>query len=499
LLIKNLLYPDVVYLGDNFNIQIDIEANRLNGKSTVLQVADNSGKVILNKTININQENFSHTENIVAGADRAGVMSYKISLQPIQGELVKENNMDAAYIEVIDGRQQILLLYDAPHPDVKAFKYAIEANKNYKIDVKQAAAFNNNFSEYDMVILHGIPSALSNISVGTLQNLANSNTPVLYILSAQTNLNTFNTLQNLLKISGSSLNGNDVQPIFQSMFSNFAMDEKYINTLKQLPPILSPFGKYDTKANANVLFKQQIGKIATENPLILFFDENNKKTGIFAGEGWWRWRLNEFMQNKNTDATDDLINKTIQYLTVKTDKRKFKINTTKKIFSAAEPVILEAQLYNESFVLINEPEVNIELKNSENSYRFVFDKTLNAYTLNAGTLPVGDYTATAKTDFKGKTYTASANFSIKPINIEMQNTQANWAMLNTLSNQSGGSVFYAANMQNVADSIQANPNIQSILYENTQTKPLIDWKILFGLIVLLLSTEWVIRKYNGIA
>lgn len=499
LLIKNLLYPEVVYLGDNFNIQIDIAANFLNNEISNIQVIDNYGKIVLNKSISINNNNFTQTENIVGNADKAGIISYTVKLQNVKGETIKENNIDVAYIEVIDGRQNVLVLFDAPHPDIKALRYAIESNKNYKFEAKPIHTFNFNFSLYDIVILHGVPSTISTSNqIAALQNLMASSTPVLFILSAQSNLNTFNSIQHLLKISGNSTNGNDVQPIYQNNFSNFILDEKTLNTLKQLPPLLSPYGKYDLKANGTVLFNQRIGSVVTQNPLITFSDENGKKIGIFAGEGWWRWRLNEFMQNNNTLATDELINKSIQYLTVKTDKRKFKINASKKIFNSNEPILLDAQLYNESFILVNEPEVIVKINNGKNSYQFVFDKTLNAYTLNAGILPVGNYTAKAETNYKGKKFTATTVFSIKPINLELQNTQANWNLLATLSNQSGGKLVTSQSMKSLVDSIQNNSSIHSILFENTQTKPLIDWKILFAIILFLLSAEWFIRKYNGI-
>lgn len=497
--IKNLLYPDIVYLGDNFNLQIDIEAHLLNGSNTVIEITDKNGNIVFKKAIVINQVNFSTTEQIILNADKPEVLKYKVSLKTVSGEVIKENNISIAYVDVIDGRQKILLLYDAPHPDVKAFKYAIEANKNYQIEVESAANFNKSITNYDMVILHGLPSSVSSFSNDLVQNIVNSKKPLLFILSAQTNLYTFNNLQKLVKITGSSSNGNDVFPIQQADFSKFIMDEQAVNILKQFSPILAPYGKYETSSNADILFKQQIGKVPTNNPLVLFADEQDRKVGIFTGEGWWRWRLNEFMQFKNTAATDNLISKTIQFLTVKNDKRKFKINSTKRIYGANEAIVFEAHLYNESYILVNEPDVNIELESKDKKYNFVFDKTLNAYTLNAGILPIGDYIASAKTNYKGQVYKANVDFSIAPINLELQNLQANWNLLNTLSNQSGGKVFYENNLLNIADAIHANKNIQSILFENTQTQPLIDWKIIFGIILLLLSAEWIIRKYNGIA
>ncbi len=497
--INNLLYPEFVYLGDNFNIQIEINANKLNGQNTVLEVLDNNNKIVLQQTININDENFVYNTNVTANANKSGILTYKVRLKLITGEIIKENNFDNAYIEVIDGRQKILLLYDVPHPDVKAFKNTIEQQKNYQIEVQQIDNFKQNFEAFDLVILHGIPSNQSNTNLATLQNLMDSKQSILFVLSAQSNLSAFNQLQKNININGSAINGNDVQILYQDLFSKFIFDKNHINILEQLPPLLAPFGKYNIKSNADILFKQKIGSIGTQNPLLAFFDENGKKTGILAAEGIWRWKLHEYLLNKNTNATDDLINKSVQYLTVKSDKRKFKISSNKKIYNNNERIWLDAQLYNESFILVNEPEVNLKIVDEQKKeYIFVFDKTINAYQLNVGTLPVGNYSAIAKTNYKNNKYEAVIQFSVRAVSLEYTNTQANFSLLKNLSAQSGGQFFLAQDVENLKIAIENNKAIHTTLQEQFSTKPLIDWKLFFGIIVLLLAIEWFVRKYNGI-
>jgi hypothetical protein len=58
-------------------------------------------------------------------------------------------------------------------------------------------------------------------------------------------------------------------------------------------------------------------------------------------------------------------------------------------------------------------------------------------------------------------------------------------------------MYYPAQMQQVANDIEKIPTMKSILYETFSTKPLIDMKWLFFIILLLLSAEWFIRKFHG--
>ena len=263
--------------------------------------------------------------------------------------------------------------------------------------------------------------------------------------------------------------------------------------------MLSPFGRYKLATTASVFYKQKIGNIATENPLLLFNEVNGKKTGMFCGEGIWRWRINEFLHNKNYNATDEFINKCVQYITVKGDKRKFKVHAQKNIFNANEQILLDAELYNESYELVNDVDASCIVKGDNGKeFNFTFDKTMNAYTLNAGILPVGNYVVNAKTNYKGKANTASCSFAVRTVIIETLNTQANHQLLNTLANQSGGKFYYPNNMEKIADDLQKDKRIKTILFETFNTKPLIDLKWLFFLALLLLTLEWFIRKFNGI-
>lgn len=497
-MIRSVRYPEIVYLGDQFTINVQIEANHLQGQSTVLEITAPDGKVLLNKVIAITEDRFTFQTDAIGDALKPGILQYKVRLKTLVGEAITENNYDVAYVEVIDGRQKVLMLYDAPHPDVKAFRNAIEQNKNYQFEEADIKAYNGNYKESDLVILHGLPSVGAAAKINMIQEIVSSNTPVLLVLSSNTNIAQFNTIQRILQISGASLNGNDVFPVYQPSFSKFTLNEATLTTIQNLPPLLAPFGKYQLATTADVFYKQQIGNIRTDNPLMVFNEVNARKIGMICGEGIWRWRLNEFLQTGKFDATDEIINKCVQYLTVKGDKRRFRVHTPKNVFNANEAIRIDAELYDESYELVNDVDAGCVVKGDNGKeYGYTFDKTINAYTLNAGILPVGDYSINAKATYKGKANAATSNFSIRPVIIETLNTQANHSLLNGIAAQSGGKMYTPDSMQHIAEDLEKNDKIKSILYDTFTTRPLIDMKWLFFIILLLLISEWFIRKYNG--
>ena len=268
--------------------------------------------------------------------------------------------------------------------------------------------------------------------------------------------------------------------------------------ITKLPPLISPFGEYKMNASSNILFYQKIKNIPTNKPLIFFNPAiADNKIGFITGEGVWRWRLNNFLQHFNNELFNELINKIVQYLALKVSKDNFIINT-KKVFNENEPVSFEAEVYNESYELINSPEVSIEIYNPENNkFPFVFDKTMAAYRLNAGIFPVGDYSYKASVKIGDKEFNKTGKFTVIPVNIEAQNTIANHQLLYQLASNNQGKIFYPAQLDDLIEDLKNNKDIVPIAYSEKKLLELINLKWLFFLLLALISAEWFFRKFFG--
>lgn len=73
--------------------------------------------------------------------------------------------------------------------------------------------------------------------------------------------------------------------------------------------------------------------------------------------------------------------------------------------------------------MINSADVEMKIKGEEGKeYDYKFNKTENAYNLNAGFLPVGNYSYNASVKFGNGTYTSNGKFSISPLQLEEMRT-----------------------------------------------------------------------------
>ena len=500
LVVKRVFHNNIAYLGDKFNVQIDVAANNCTGSNTILSVAkiDASGNLSNAQSfpISINKNDFFTTKEVTLDASLPGVQRFRVSVSAVNGEVSTANNVKDIFIEVLDARTKILLLANSPHPDIAALNEAISTNKNYTVTVATINDLKVNVSDFDLVVLHQLPS-VSNGADAVLNVLNNKKIPRMFIIGGQSDVRKLNTLQTLMSISADPKSGNDVQATMNGAFNLFTLEDN-MNQISEFNPMTAPFGEYKELGGGQVLMYQKIGKVDTKYPLIILGESNGTKTGIIAAEGLWKWRLFDFAQHQNHDITEGLISKMIQYVGVKEDKRKFRAWTDKNVYRENEPIAFGAELYNNSYELINDPDVSMIITNSENKqFNYTFNKSGRSYSLSVGILAVGNYTFKALTNVGGQKLEVDGRFSVQPIQLELFETTADHAILRALSNQLGGSMVYPKDMVLLADSIKNRTNIKPVMYNTTKTQNILNLKWIFFLLLTLLSLEWFARRYFG--
>lgn len=498
LIIVNVNHNSLVYLDNNFTIEVQVQALESKGEASILTVLDN-GKKVFQQDVQISSEAFVKNIPVTLKASKLGMQRYTVQLSPLAGEVSAQNNSQQVFIEVIDVRQKILIAAAAPHPDIAALKQAISSNKYFEVKVVIGEDVNAlNPADYGLVVLHQIP-AQQNTSAVFMARLVNSNVPLWYIVGMQSNLATFNQVQNGVSLKSST---SGVQETFSDAnpgFTSFKLDDAAAKAIAQFDPLLAPSGGSITvAANASVVLNQRIGKTQTGLPQLFFMSEGARKTGYLIGEGLWRWKLSEAQSEAETPVFNGLISNVVQYLSVKDDKRKFRVYSSKATFDENESILLNAMLYNDSYMPVNTPDVNARITNEEGrSYNYLFSRTPSAYELNAGPLPPGNYSYYATVTLGDKSYTAQGRFYVSPLIAEYQQSTANHQLLYSMSEQTNGKMYMPQQLSAVLKDIETNENIKTLSYEDRKYEELISYKWLFAMLITLLTLEWFFRKRNG--
>lgn len=499
--IDRAYFNDIVYLEDRFKIEVDLLSQNLPA-STQLAIYDvtdpKAQKELDDNTVKFESNGKPVRASFVLDADKPGVRHYRLALSPVDGEFTTANNYKDIFIDVLDSRQKVLILANAPHPDISALREAATSNKNYEVELRYANdALPTSYKEYNLLILHQLPSNQQQVKQ-VVADAKKAGTAVWYILGSQSNIATFNSLQNCLQVTPSGSSQNEATALKNENFSLFTTSAALSAQLQQMPPLFVPFGQYTSGASANVLLKQKIGSVATDYPLLSFQDALGQKTAVLAGEGLWRWRLYDFRYNGNHDLFNELVTKTIQYLAVKQDKRRFRVKPIKNIFLENESIDFTGELYNESYELINEPDVSVTITDEDDKdFPYIMSKTATAYQLSVGNFAEGTYQFKATTSVGGEVLTSSGQFTISPLDLESNNTVADHQLLYQVSEVSGGRMLYPGQLNALAEELLANENIKPVIYTTYRTEPFINLKWIFALLLLLFSVEWFTRKYLG--
>ena len=493
--IRNVKTNKIAFLKNKFPVEIELKFLKLKNKIAYIDI-ENDHKSVYSTTVSITSDDDFKLEFSNLEASEVGMQHYKIKIRPFDGEVNLKNNEYEFVIQIMENKQKILMLSDGPHPDLGAIRTSLSDLQNYDIKVLTGNSMPDSISSYSLIILNQLPS-VKNVASKLLTRIKESRIPVLFLVGPNSMLAQLNSLDMGLKITTSS-NTEEVQSAFDTNFSLFVLSDATKEIIESSPPLLSLFGNTELTPTIQNLAYQNIRNIKTNKTMMAFGAVKGRKVGFVVGEGLWRWRLYDFQLNGNHEAFDELIQKTIQYLALKENEDNFNVYHP-ALFQETDNIEFTAELYNDSYQLVNSPDVSIRIKNdSLKEFTYLFDRTDDYYQLNAGNLEPGDYSFEAQTKLGNQNFTEKGNFSIVKNEIEIQNNQADFGVLFQLSQQSGGQFYPFKNYGTLLDDIKANKQIGVQQHRQTLQTEWINLKLLFFLLILLLGVEWFYRKYWGI-
>jgi len=501
LFINRLFHNQIVYAGDELEVQTDLIAKNLPGKNTKLslfEVNGNKMNLLKSENLKIDNSDFFKSVSMNIPSTKPGTRYLRLIVTPVDGEITKINNTRDFVVTVLDGRQKILIFAQSPHPDLGALRQSFIANKNYEVKSILLGEPIPNLAEFDLVILHQLPAPGRNFEP-VFKQIKDLGIAQWWIAGAQTDFKALNAFQDLMTLNISSNLGAESEALSNKNFNLFQRDLEWPQKIALFPPLQVPFGEINAAKLGQILFFQRIKNLSTSYPLMSLGEYGNSRSALFVGDGLWKWRLSDFQLHENHAVFDGLMGKIVQYLSVKRDTRRFRVFVDKPLFDENEPVSFIGELYNASFELVNTPEVSISLKNKDGKiYNFLFSSVGKGYQLSAGILPVGNYVFSAKTSYNGKELLAEGQFLVQPLQLEYINMTADHNVLKALSTESDGQFFEYKELNQLTEVLKKSATLKPVLVTEKSTQTLLSMPFLLLLLMVALSLEWGIRRYIGI-
>tara|TARA_Y100000385_G_scaffold54277_1_gene51695 strand:+ start:869 stop:2908 length:2040 start_codon:yes stop_codon:yes gene_type:complete len=487
--ISEIQHNEISFLGNTAPVKVNIQTEKCKGEYITIKLFSEE-KLIERKKLKITSNSEFFKTDFTIKNSSLGLHKYKVVVSSVSNEKSIENNSRSFYVEVLDSKYNILILYDAIHPDISAIKSVLDKNKNYEIEKEKISNFNSNYDKYNLVIYF----AFSDNKLEKLEKIKSSDVSLL-LLVGPNSVSKLNYLYPSGKVDGKN-KSQEVTASYNADFSKFNVSTNLQNYLTDLPPLLAPFGTYNQSLTSEIVLYQKIGLYNTEKPLIIVDNNSEKKYSVVYSEGLWKWKINDRNNNNLHQNFDELFSKIAQFLLIKEDKSRFRINYDKKIIQGKEMNFF-AEYYNENYELNNDKEVSLHIKNKDGViYDYVFSKNTNSsYFLIVSSLSEGSYSFIAK--YNNSEQIVKGEFTILPKQIESKISTANHQILYQLSTESNAYMFDKFNTDQIVETLKNNPLNKTLLHTSEKVKSVINIKWILILILLFILIEMVVRRYNG--
>jgi hypothetical protein len=496
--IKGLTANKLAYLGNSFPVEIDILAKLYLGRSTTVLIKQD-GEIIDRKIIVLNSQDDFKSISFQLNANKIGKQRYSVEVLPLEGESNLKNNKRELIIDVVDGKEKILLVGLTPHPDIKALKAIIEKNPLFELTVKNIQSEDVaeiEKTDFDILILHQLPDSKGEGNSLTSRLLAKIK-PTLFILGAQTDISRFNGMQEVLGISGESGKIDKVTARVNGNFARYISDKRVQDAIDKLPPVIAPYGDYKIFPGSDIILFQKVGSVLTNRPLLAANTNVARKSAVFTAEGLWQWRMEDYFMNESHDAVDDYILKTLQLISVKDDKVKLRVYSTQNEIDIDESVVFKTEAYDDLYERIFKANVVLSIQGPggyKKDFNYTVDEQNSSFEIS--NLNTGVYNYQASAMVLGKKQSSSGQFVISNKDLEFLNTTADFWFLRTLAQNNGGKFYNLKDIEELTKALQAQ-QMPSKLINTEDLKEIISLKWLLPLLLLLVSLEWGFRKYFG--
>ncbi|MBF4985118.1 hypothetical protein FNJ87_12520 [Nonlabens mediterrranea] len=473
------------YLNNEFPVEIFTSYTGSDAITTQFKIK--SGNTTLHQEqIRFSKENSSRIINLNLTSKKVGTQSLKATITPLSIEKNTSNNDRNFAVEVIDQQTKVLILSDVMHPDLAALKKAIASNQQRDVSI-QNTGDNPDLNEYNMVIFYSPDNAFA--KAYNQAKLLNKNTWT--ITGPSTDYDFLNS-----KVSSYSIEKDEevdeVQPILNTSYTTFNLEDL---AYEDYPPVQVPFGAVRMNTAPDILMYKSIGDVQTQQPLWFTYEDNNTRHAVLLAEGFWRWRAQSYLDQKDFKNWDDLVGSQVQYLA--SNKRRNRLELDYETFYYQnQKIIINAQYLDKNYEFEDNGIINMTLIHKGNSQRIVRPFILegNSYTVDLSGLEAGDYRFTVKVE--NDQLNKSGALSILEFDVEKQFISAQDTGMKQLLGVDG--VYYQGQIDRLVTQLLQNPLLKPVERASTSYASLIDWKYLLGIIMLLLGLEWFLRKYSGL-
>jgi len=515
--ITKIITNNIVYKGTKVPVSVFLKSSGYENESVSVSLKY-EGKTIETKNINITGGTTEYNLDFLYEPQEEGIKKYSVVASTLKGEITTKNNQKTFFVKVLKNKLKVIIIAGAPSHDVSFVRNGLIQDGN--IDVKtytqkedggfyEGLLDSKQLEETECIYLIGFPQSNTKQSVLEMVKdaISNKGKPVFFISDFNIDYGKLKLLEPYLPFTVKQVNNNEilVSPNItiaqlKSPVLKITGSEDDINIWNNLPPIFRTETIFERKTESEVLSFLKINNIPFNYPLLLQRKVYKQKSLAITGYGIWRWKLLAEGLGGNSDFLKIFLGNSVRWLTTREEDKKFRVITSKEIFSSGESVEFFGELYDDNYQPIDNATVKVIVQSNSDSYEVTMSSIGSGrYIGNIEGLKEGDYKFTGLAENVDiKLGEDNGRFSIGESNLEFINLRMNAPLLKMLAQKTGGGFFTADNFDGIVEKLKNDKNFSSIQVSHKSEYQLWNIYYILIIIILLLSIEWFIRKKSGL-
>jgi len=517
-LISRLLTHEITYVENRVPVEVSLKGPEFAGRRVSVRLSKGQ-KVVDRSVVTVPSDGLETSVRLHYTAEQPGFQKMTVDVDRLEGEITFANNLREFYVRVLKSKLNVLLVADAPSPDLAFIKRLLLADESIFLMTRtqrQGAVFYegafpspSEWSSIDMVILLGLPSQTTDPAIWDrlMAVLQTQKKPFLIVTTKRTDLQKIQSIDDLLpfhrlqKTMETSIiprltTEGRVHPVMR-------IDERWevnASLWNRLPPLFSNWISAKAKPGCQELALgiSQGGALSaqkTEMPFIFARHVGDEKSVAVLGYGLYRWDLLMWGTGGTHDVIKGFLSNTVRWLVTREEENPVRLSTNKTVYRSGEEVFLTAQVYDEMYRPVTSAQVTARIlaPSGSSTLRFT-DAGEGRYVTTARLYESGAYQIEAEAVVQDRSVGRdSVALSVSSFNPEFLDTKANPRLLDHIATLTSGRFGPPDSLGSIVDSMRFPE-------QTVHTSREIELAHLPGmliLIVILLCLEWFIRKRRG--
>jgi uncharacterized membrane protein len=489
------------------------------------------GKVLAARDITFKANGVEQTENILFNAGPKGVKAIDVAIDPLPGEENQRNNKLTRLVNVDNRTPRILYMEGEPRWEFKFLRRAVEDDKSIHLATILRTTQNKIYVQDDhgdapKTIKDGFPTRVDDLFEFDGLILGSVDAPY-FTTTQQQMMKDFVDRRGggMLFLGGRDALAdggyarsvlNDVLPVKlpdskntfvrdpanveltaagrESLITRLEEDpQKNIERWKKLPYLMNFQNAGQPKPGAVVLvdaLPTSVGRL----PLLTIQNYGRGRTAVFATAGSWRWQ----MLQPVADKTHEMFYSQLLRWLVNETPRRLMVSTPRQMLNDESLVKLRADVRDKAFLPAADATVEAHI---------LGDGTAETVTMRPDTLDAGVYTADWTVPKSGSyVVEVTARRGVEDLGrdvitfkrddgvAENFHVEQNRELLEKLSSETGGRYYKPEDAKKLGKDI----NYSEAGITVRETRDLWDMPVIFLLLLMLRSGEWLLRRRWGV-